>query len=180
MKRLSSLLGLAAIVASAALSFGAQAATPAPRVLVIDRTMILRNSKVGQDIVRQVNAYTEQAERELKGKGASLRAEGEALKQQLAILSADVKARKIKDFETKQAGLQQEAQKRQSLIQGGFLKARQDVERALGPVLQGILVERGANLLLDRNAVVMGTVDVDITRLAVQRLDQKMPTLKVE
>src|ERR1700761_3129805 len=181
MKRLSSLLGLAAIVASAALSFGAQAATPAPRVLVIDRTMILRNSKVGQDIVRQVNAYTEQAERELKGKGASLRAEGEALKQQLAILSADVKARKIKDFEAKQAGLQQEAQKRQSLIQGGFLKARQDVERALGPVLQGILVERGANLLLDRNAVVMGTDPaLDVTGAAGQRLDPKLPTIKVE
>jgi len=55
------------------------------------------------------------------------------------------------------------------------------VERALGPVLQGIMVERGANLLLDRNAVVMGTDPaVDVTALAVQRLDQKMPSIKVE
>ncbi len=151
------------------------------RILVIDRTAVLRSSKAGQDIVRQVNVYTDQAEKDLKGQGAALRSQGEALKQQLAILSADVKARKLKEFEARQAGLQQLAQKKQSLIQGGFFKARQQVEQALGPVLQGIMVEKGATMLLDRNAVVMGTdASVDITALAVQRLDQKMPTLKVE
>lgn len=182
MKRMTAVLGLLALAANLALASGAQAAgTPAPKILVIDRTIILRNSKAGQDIVRQVNAYTQQAEADLKGQGASLRQEGEALKRQLAILSPDVKARKVKDFETKQAGLQQLAQKKQSLIQGGFYKARQDIERALGPVLQGIMVERGANLMFDRQAVVMGTdPTVDITAVAVQRLDQKMPTIKVE
>lgn len=169
-------------ILAASLSVGVcAAATPTPKILVIDRTMILRTSKVGQEIVRQVNAYTQQAENDLKGQGTALRREGESLKQQLAILSADVKARKVKEFEARQAGLQQLAQKKQGLIQGGFFKARQDVERALGPVLQGIMVERGANLLLDRNAVVMGTdPSVDVTALAVQRLDQKMPSIKVE
>lgn len=182
MTRTTSVLGLLALAANLALASGAQAAgTPTPKILVIDRSTILRNSKAGQDIVRQVNAYTQQAESDLKGQGAALRQQGEALKQQLAILSADVKARKIKEFETRQAGLQQLAQKKQSLIQGGFYKARQDVERALGPVLQGIMVERGANLLLDRQAVLMGTDPaLDITLVAVQRLDQKMPTIKVE
>lgn len=53
------------------------------------------------------------------------------------------------------------------------------MEVALGPILQGIMAERGANLLLDRGAIVMGTGDFDVTRLAVQRLDQKMSTVKV-
>ena len=157
------------------------AATPQPKILVIDRTAVLRASKVGQDVVRQVNAYTQQAEASLKAEGASLRQQGDALKQQLAILSADVKARKIKEFEARQAGLQGEAQKKQTLIQGGFIKARMTIEQMLGPILQGIMVERGANLLLDKQSVLMGTDPaLDITRLAVQRLDQKLPTLKVE
>ncbi len=181
MARIFSLFGLMAFSASLALATAAGAATPTPKILVIDRAMILRSSKVGQEIVRQVNAYTQQAENDLKGQSQALRAQGEALKQQLAILSADVKSRRIKEFESKQAGLQQIAQKKQNLIQGGFIKARQDIERALGPVLQGIMVERGANLLLDRNAVVMGTdPSLDVTGLAVQRLDQKLPTIKVE
>ena len=59
------------------------------------------------------------------------------------------------------------------------VQARQSVEQALGPILQGIMVERGANMLVDRNAVVLSTVDVDITATAIQRLNQKMPNIKV-
>jgi hypothetical protein len=55
------------------------------------------------------------------------------------------------------------------------------MEQALGPILQGIMKERGANLLLDRSAVVLGTDStIDITGVAVQRLNQKMPSLKVD
>ena len=40
--------------------------------------------------------------------------------------------------------------------------------------------ERGANLLLDRAAVVLGMVDVDVTKVTIQRLDQKLPSVKVQ
>jgi Skp family chaperone for outer membrane proteins len=157
------------------------AQAPNPKILVIDRTIILRASKAGQDIVRQVNGYTEQLERDFKGQGAALRAQYQQLQQQMAILSSDVKARKVKDFEGRKNALQAQAQKRQTLIQGGFFKARQQMEQTLGPILQGIMKERGANLLLDRSAVVLGTdASIDITGIAVQRLNQKMPSVKVE
>jgi hypothetical protein len=71
-------------------------------------------------------------------------------------------------------------QNRQSQIQGGVMQARQQIEQALGPILQGIMQERQANLMLDRAAVVLGTVDIDVTKVAVQRLDQKLPTVKVQ
>jgi Skp family chaperone for outer membrane proteins len=157
------------------------AATPLPKILVVDRNMVLQLSKVGQDVVRQVQAYSDQAKRDLDSQGNSLRAQGEALKQQLAILSADVKQKKIAEFEAKERNLQAQVQKKRGLIQGGLFKARQQMDQALGPILQGIVLERGANLLLDRNAVLLGTdPNLDITRVAVQRLDQKMPTIKVE
>ena len=155
------------------------AGTPNPKILVIDRAAILRGSAVGQNIMTQVRALTTDAENRLKGQDAALRQEGAALQQQLAILAPAVKAAKIKAFQAKQAALQQAVQTQQGLIQGGVLKARQQVEQALGPILQGIMKERGANLLLDRNAVVLGTVDVDITGVAIQRLNQKLPTVKV-
>src|SRR5690349_11639572 len=155
------------------------ASSPNPKILVIDRAAILRGSVVGQNIMKQVQTLTASAENMLKGQDAALRQEGAALQQQLAILSASVKAAKIKAFQAKQAALQQSVQTQQGLIQGGVLKARQQVEQALGPILQGIMAERGANLLLDRNAVVLGTVDVDITGVAIARLNQKLPAVKV-
>ena len=155
------------------------AGTPNPKILVIDRAAILRGSVVGQNIMKQVQALTVAAEQGLKARDVALRSEGQALQQQLAILAPAVKAAKIKAFEAKQAALQADVQKQQGLIQGGVLKARQQVEQALGPILQALMQERGANLLLDRNAVVLGTVNVDITKDAIARLNQKLPTVKV-
>ena len=156
------------------------ASTPAPVILVIDRNAILRASKVGQSIVKQVNDYSQAAEKEFKGQANSLRSQEQQLQQQVAILAPDVKAKKIKAFQAQQQAFQQKVQTRQAQIQGGVLQARQQVEKALGPILQGILRERHANLLFDRNAVVLGTVNVDITGVAVQRLDQKLPFVKVQ
>jgi outer membrane protein len=158
----------------------ASTATPVPKILVINRGAILQGSKVGQDIVRQVQGFTQSAETEFKAEGEALRRDQQALQQQIAILAPDVKAKKIKDFQGRAAAFQQKVQARQGQIQYGVLKARQQVEQTLGPILQDIMKERGANLLLDRQAVVLGTVDVDVTGLAIQRLDQKMPTVKVQ
>jgi Skp family chaperone for outer membrane proteins len=154
--------------------------TPAPIILVIDRSAILRASKVGQSIVSQVNGYTTAAEKEFKGTAESLRSQEQQLQQQIAILAPDVKKKKIAAFQAQQQAFQKKVQQRQAMIQGGVMQARQQVEAALGPILQGILAERHANLLLDRNAVVLGTVNIDVTGTAVQRLDQKMPTIKVQ
>src|SRR5471032_353190 len=155
--------------ASAANSTG----TVAPKIVVIDRSAILQGSVVGRGIMKQVQAFTVTAENGLKGREVALRAEGTALQQQLAILSPAQKATKVKEFEAKQTALQQDVQKQQGLIQGGVFKARQQVEQALGPILRTIMTERGANLLLDRNSVVLGTVDVDITAEAIERLNKQ-------
>ena len=153
---------------------------PAPKILVIDRSVIIRASKAGQDIVRQANGLMQSAQSEFRNEGQALQKEGRALQQQVAILAPDVKAKKVRDFQAKQAGFQRKVGAREGLIQGGIFKARQQMEQALGPILQGIMQERGANLLLDRNAVVLGTVNVDITGVAIQRLNQKLPSTKVQ
>ena len=158
----------------------ATASAPTPRILMIDRTAILRDSAVGKNIVQQVNALTQQAETQLKVENDALRQEGQALQQQVAILSASVRSQKVNAFQAKQAAFQKKVQDRQLQIQGGVLKARQQVEQALGPILQGIMAERGANLLLDRQAIVFGTINIDITGVAIDRLNKKMPTLKVQ
>ena len=157
----------------------APAAVPQPKILVIDRKAILERSAVGQSIAQQVQGLSAQAQGQLKNEANTLRAQGQQLQQQIAILAADVKAKKVRDLEAQQAAFQQKVQAKQALIQGGILQAQTQMENALGPILKGIMLERGANMLLDRNAVILSTVDVDVTQTAIQRLNQKMPTVKV-
>ncbi|MGH6876081.1 MAG: OmpH family outer membrane protein [Rhizomicrobium sp.] len=158
----------------------AGAPLPAPRIVVVDRQAILRFSKVGQDIVRQVNALTQSAETQFRAEKEGLQKEEQSLAQQSAILAPDIRAQKQKAFEAKVAAFQKKVQSRQSMIQGGVMNARRQVESALGPILQGIMSQRGANLLLDRQDVVLAMVDIDVTKLTIQRLDQKLPAVKVQ
>jgi Skp family chaperone for outer membrane proteins len=153
---------------------------PTARILMLDMRRIMAMSKVGQSIQQQVEGLKQQATRELNGEGAALRSEEMQLQQQAAILAPDVKARRIKDFQAKATAFQQKIQKRSGLIQGGVLKAQQQIEQALGPILQGIMKERGATILLDRSSILLAPNSIDVTQLVIQRLDTKMPTVKLE
>ncbi|MDE2134950.1 MAG: OmpH family outer membrane protein [Alphaproteobacteria bacterium] len=153
---------------------------PTARILMVDMRRVMAGSKVGQDIQRQVEALKAQAQSELKGEESSLRSEETQLQQQAAILAPDVKARRIKDFQAKAQSFQRKVQERGGLIQGGVIKAQQQIEQALGPILQGIMKERGATVLLDRSSILLAPNSIDVTSLVVQRLDMRMPTVKVE
>jgi len=128
--------------------------------IVVDRSAILRASKVGQDIVRQVNGLTQTAETQFR---ARKRRTGEGVADASAAdrhLAPDVRAQKIRAFQSKEAAFKQKVQTRQDQNPGRPAQGTPTVEQALAPILQGIMQERGANLLLDRAAVVLGMVDV--------------------
>jgi outer membrane protein len=175
-----------ALVTNAALAAPAPAAPPpqppAPKILVIDRAAIMQFSKVGQDVTRQIQGYANQARGDMAAQTKALQAEGQALQQQIAILSGDAKQKKIDAFQAKEQGLQATAQRKEASIQYTALKAQQSVSQTLGPIVQGIMQQRGANILLDKTAVVALTANAaafDITQAAVDQLNQKMPSLKV-
>jgi len=185
----TSLMTRAAIVAGTILLAAATAqssyaaapgAAPAARILIIDLRRAIASSKVGQSIQVQVNAMKSQAQTSLNGEAEGLKRERQAIETQAAILAADVKARKMKDFQLRAMAFEKKVQERGGLIQGGMLRANQQVEEALGPILQGIMQERQATVLLDRSAVLLAPNAIDVTGVVVQRLDTKMGSVKVD
>ncbi|MEI9992196.1 MAG: OmpH family outer membrane protein [Rhizomicrobium sp.] len=177
----------AAVIVLAGLSQAALAAPPGPppqgapmpRILLVDRAEVLSRSNAGVSIMTQVRGMIASAQNGLKARDLALQKEGQALQQQIAILAPAVKNAKIKAFNDKRNALQADLQKQQSLIQGGLLAARTQALNALKPVLQKIMIERGGNLLLDRNAALEWLPAFDVTGLAIQRLNQVLQTVKV-
>jgi Skp family chaperone for outer membrane proteins len=152
----------------------------APRIVVIDRQQLLQRSAAGKDIFTQTQTLSKQLETQLRTEETQLQNEAVQLQQQMAILGADVRAQKEKDFTAKQQAFQGRVQQRQAQIQASFNQAARQVEVALDPILQSIMKERGANMVLDRSAVIVATTDVDVTPLALQRLDRALPRVKVD
>jgi outer membrane protein len=169
--------GLAAFLAAATAAPPPQG-IPQPKILVIDRQAIFARSSAGQSVLQQARNYDQQLQSDYNGKISALRAEGQKLQQQTAILSSEVRAGKLRDLENRGKTIEQNAQQKLNTIKGGVLQAQEQIGNALKPILQGIMTERGANMLLDRNAVIFSTVDVDVTQVAIQRLNQKLATVK--
>ena len=153
---------------------------PQPKIVVIDRAAILRFSKVGQDIAKQMQTYANQAKNDLAAQGKSLQAEGRNLQQQVAILAPDVKQKRLDAFRAKEEALQGAAQRKDEQLKAALAQGQQAMEAQLGPILQQLVKERGANLVLDKQAVVFAnTAGFDITGDAINRLNQKMPAFKI-
>ncbi|MEO8300587.1 MAG: OmpH family outer membrane protein [Rhizomicrobium sp.] len=153
---------------------------PQAKIVVLDRSAILQFSKVGQDIARQMQTYANQAKADLQSQGRALQNEERALQQQVAILAPDVKQKRLDAFRAKAQTLQGAAQRKDDQLKAGFAQARQTMEQTLGPILQQLVKERGANLVLDKQAIVFSNSSgFDITGEAINRLNQKLPALKV-
>jgi outer membrane protein len=165
---------------STGLATTAFADPPQPKIVVLDRAALMQFSKAGQDIAKQMQVYSAQAKADLQGQGRSLENEERNLQQQVAILAPDVKAKKIAAFTAKQQALQGEVAKKDAQMRYAFALARQQMETKLGPILQGLVKARGANMVLDKQAVVFANVaGFDITGDAINQLNQQMPSLKV-
>jgi len=178
MTRTSLKLALAAFALSAT---PVLADPPQAKIVVLDRAAILQFSKVGQDIARQMQTYANQAKADLQAQGRALQKEGQQLQQQVAILAPDVKQKRLEAFQAKERSLQGVAARKDEQLKAGFSQARATMETTLGPILQQLVKERGANLVLDKQAVVFAnTSGFDITGEAINRLNQKLPAIKVD
>ena len=153
---------------------------PQVRLLAIDRGALLRASAAGKSIVVQAQQLQHSAEAEFKSEADRLRADFTAYQQQSAILAANVKAQKQRELEARKSALEQRMQARGGQIQAGMNAAAEQVAKALEPILRQIMQERHADILVDKQAIVLSVRDdIDVTQLAIQRLDQKMQTAQV-
>lgn len=154
---------------------------PEPVVLVIDKTALLRTSKAGQDITRQVRALADQAKAELDPQGRTLQSEVAALKAQAASLTPEQRQARVTALEQKQQAFQQVAGVKQQRIQMALAAANHEMEKALGPILKQVMADHHGNIVVDKQVVILSTdSSFDVTQEVVQKLDAVLPAVKVE
>jgi outer membrane protein len=175
-------LALIALTAAAAPAWaqGKPAPMPAPKIVVLDRNLIIQGSKAGQDIAKQLQQMANSNRANFEAQQKSLANEGQQLRQQTAILAADARAKREEAFNAKVRSVQESAERRQMQIQQAAATSQQALANALTPIVNEIVKERGANLVVDKGAVIYANNSAfEITAEAIKRLDAKMPTYKV-
>jgi Skp family chaperone for outer membrane proteins len=165
--------------APAAAKPAATGRAPAAVILFLDRATVLRQSNVGKNMYAQVEALAKKMEADFAPENKKLQADVQQLQKEAGVLSPEVRNQKVKDLETRRQAFQKKVQDRQAAIQAGLANSRTTVEKALGPILEKIMNERSANLLLDRGLVVLGATDLDVTATVIARLNTALPKVTV-
>ena len=172
-------LAMFGLVASQSVTAAQGKKLPAPSIAVIDMNQVLRESKVGQDINRQLEPYARGLQDEVNKGQEQFRREEEELRRQQGVLAPDAFAQKSKQFQDRWNEVNRQIQGRKQGFERSQNAASLEVRKQLRVVVDGLMRELGVNLVLEKATVIHSLESLEITRQVVQRLDQSMPSLQV-
>lgn len=148
-------------------------------IATMDSQQILRDSKAGQSVAKQIKEYADTFQGVLKREDEALKQRQQELRKQSAILAPDV-------LEQRRLELQKSFTDAQRMIQDrrlGIDKTRQEalevIKAQILTIIEQLQKERQFNLVLDRSNYSWGVPELDITQDIVDRLDKRLPSVKV-
>ena len=177
-------LALAALVALAlpgvALAQAAGNKVPPAVIAVIDGQRITRDAAALKNARQQLEQFRFNFQSEIAKEEEKLRAEEQEIARQRAVLSPEAFEQRRQGFQGKVVELQKRIQERSQSLEKMLNGVREQVTLQVVEILKGLAQERGFNMVLDRAQVQIFIGDsIDITQEVLKRLDQRLPSVKV-
>jgi Skp family chaperone for outer membrane proteins len=171
---------LASLVASAAVAQTAGPANPGPvipGVCVYFNQRLLAQSTAGQAVQARMEQLSQEVQGELTPYATTIQSEIQALQTAGASLSEAERNSRSQALQRRIQEAQQLEQTRDNELRYTLSEQRRLISVAVEPILVAIYQERGCGILLSRESVFMMNPAMDVTDLAIQRLNTALPTL---
>lgn len=181
----AAMASFAMLVTSVAVAAPVAQAQDGTKIVVIDQTRIMAESSGGKDITSKIDAIETSIQNELGPIQTQLTTEGDALDAKTAnmtmeAVAADAQlrgeveayARKAQDFNRRRQIAQAEFQATERVAWNTFFRAMQ-------PVLQEVITESNADIMVDRSELVWAGAGVDVTQNVITKMDAALPTVNV-
>ena len=143
----------------------------AGRTLVVDTLQLFNKSQFGIRAAQHLEIQGAQLAEENKGKEIALSEE----EKQLTALRATMTAEKFRiladEFDQKVQTTREEQLAKTQALSTQIETQRNTFLNAATPILQGLMLEIGATVLLERRNVVLSTNSADITAIAIAQID---------
>lgn len=167
------LLLLAAVFAVASPAFAETT------VGVVNIQKIMRDSKAANSVRAQLKEKQKSFQTELDTKEKALMAEDQALVKQSAGTDKAAFEQKVKDFRAKAAGAQREVQTKKVQLDKAFAGALEQIQGNVLTIVKEVAAEKKLTLVVTSSQVLYADNSLDITGDVQQRLDSKLPNVKV-
>lgn len=147
---------------------------PRLSIATLDQEALFVQSAFGQRVTRDLESDRDALAAENRSIEAELIAEERALIDKRATLPAAEFALVADAFDRKVRGIREEQDRKGRALQIQLDEDRKRFLTEIGPVLTDLLRARGAQVLLDRGAVLIAVDGVDITGAAIDEINARL------
>ena len=170
----------ASLVSTAALAQQAAPQNPGPvipGVCTYYNARLLAQSSAGQAVETRRQQLAQEVQGELQPYATAIQTEATALQTGGASIPADQLNQRRQQLQQRAQEAQQLEATRENELRYTLGTQRQKITEAVSPILTALYQEKGCGLLLDRESVFMMNPAMDLTDVAIQRLNAALPTL---
>jgi outer membrane protein len=158
----------------------ARAPLPTPVIGVVNTVLIQEQASAMKSIKEQMQKEEGSLKGELDKREKDLRAADQDLQQQRTLLSADAFAERRRTFEQQVGESQRYMAARKHQLDLAFADGMHQVELALNGILKDMAAERGLNIIIPKNQLLLADEALDITDDVRQRLDKKLARVAIK
>lgn len=166
--------------ATGSVTTGTAAPDAATLIAVVDVQGSLRNSDAAREIQSSINERRQAYQRQVTEEEKALRASEQDLQQQRATLDPEDYQQRLRAFRDRVADVQKSVQERRRALDQAFTTAMKRVRDELVSVIAEIANERGAQVVLFKEHIVIAEKSLDISDEALRRLNERLPSVPVE
>lgn len=152
-------------------------AAGAPTIAIIDYNKVVLESKAGASLQGQIEAKREAFSREFAEKDKALKSSQAGLIEAREKLTAEEFNNKRKAFDAQVAEVKSLFEKRRNGLQQGVDKAMTELRRNILEASAKVASEKGFDIVLSRESVVIAEKDLDITADVLLALDTKVSSI---
>ena len=142
------------------------------QIVTIDRQSLFSDTQYGRRVVQTVEVERQRLATETRKVEAALLQEERDLTAKRAEMTPEAFRALAKAFDEKVQALRAEGTTREQDFVSTLERQQVEFFEQVGPILGQLVRELGAVVILDRRAILLTTQNIDITKLAVQRIDE--------
>jgi outer membrane protein len=170
----------AAVTSAPVPALAAEKTALVPAVLIVDVQQVLRGSKAGKGVQEKLSQESQAFSKEAARQEDELQRMNADLQRQRTVLSPAALDAKAKTLQTRVKEYDASVQAKRAALQKALFDAQQKIEVAARDIIVALAKERGANLVVVKQAVVYNADDgADVTEEVLARLDKKLVSVAV-
>ena len=150
------------------------------KIVYIDMKFVLNNSKAGKGAQDYLQKLFTDSQKNFSKKENELKEEEKDLLLKKTVLSQDEYKKKTDELRKKVINHQAQRRKVIEKITKQRTDARKELLKILDPILKKYSTEENISLVINKKNVVVGSNDLDITNIIVQKLDKELPSLNLK